>query len=216
MSLLNNSIGIHGGSGIITSSSINSFQMPETTGCNDFAPIPRLIYMDARQMTSPSINLENNHWINAQGVTLTGPPVQSEWFCIKSGPSHWCSSTNIPVNNIRSQGCASGPCESPKTCEYYCQLYPKDPACFNSGSGLPGFTATPNPSGGTVALSQLPEDGGVLHVFDSRGALLKVLHLSESTHQIIDLYDLHPGIYTLQLLSQTKIEQAPVRLMITD
>lgn len=215
MSLLNNSIGIYGGSGVITSGGINSFQMPEGSSC-DFAATPRLISMDVNQMATPSITLNGNHWMDAQGVTLTTPPDPSDWFCIDNFGGPGCDLFTIPTNNIQPQGCGSGPCESPKTCDYYCQLYPEDPACFGGGgSGLPGFTANPNPSGGFVALSQLPEDGGTLNVYDARGALMKVILLDEATHQIVNLNDLPSGIYTLQLIDQQTTENSLVRLMLS-
>jgi hypothetical protein len=100
--------------------------------------------------------------------------------------------------------------------EYYCQLYPESPECYNSGGiGLPGFTATPNPSGGIVALSQLPEDGGTLNVFDARGALMKTLQLDQTNFQVVDLEELPSGIYTLQLLDSNSNKQEAVRLILT-
>ncbi len=215
MSLLNNSIGIHGGSGNITSGGINSFQMPEGSSC-DFAATPRLISMDVNQMAAPSINLNGNHWLDSQGGTLTVPPVQSDWFCIVNGPNNWCTTSNIPTDNLQLEGCASGPCEDPKTCDYYCQLYPESLPCYSGGGGVfKGFTATPNPSGGIVALSHLPENGGTLHVFDSRGSLVKTYQLEASTHQVIDFYNLHSGIYNLQLIDREKNDPVFVRLVLS-
>ena len=212
MSLLNNSIGIFGGSGTITSGAINSFQMPANADATCEVATPRLISMD----NSQNITLNSNHWMDAQGATLTLPPAQNVWFCIVSGPNNWCTTTNIPTNNIQAQGCASGPCESPKTCEYYCELYPESPECYNGGGvGLPGFTATPNPSGGIVALSQLPEDGGTLNVFDARGALMKTLRLDQANFQVVNLEELPSGIYTLQLLDSNSNKQEAVRLILT-
>lgn len=218
MSLLNNTIGIYGGSGNITSSGINSFQMGTAAAAKSCeVAISRLIDMDVDQMANPSITLNGNHWMDAQGDALTQPPVPNDWFCIRNLPSNGCNATfTIPTNNIQPQGCGSGPCESPKTCDYYCQLYPEDPACFGGGgSGLPGFTANPNPSGGFVALSQLPEDGGTLNVYDARGALMKVILLDEATHQIVNLNDLPSGIYTLQLIDQQTTENSLVRVMLS-
>ena len=212
MSLLNNSIGIYGGSGTITSGAVNSFQLSAEADATCGVAISRLISMD----NSQNITLNSNHWMDPQGTTLTVQPDQGVWFCITSGPGRGCVNSNIPTNNIQAQGCASGPCASPQTCEYYCQLYPESPECYNGGGiGLPGFTATPNPSGGTVALSQLPEDGGTLNVFDARGALVKTLQLDQSNFQVVTLEELSTGIYTLQLLSRNSDQQEAVRLIIS-
>ncbi|MFK8056401.1 MAG: right-handed parallel beta-helix repeat-containing protein [Saprospiraceae bacterium] len=178
MSLINNSIGIHGGSGTITSGGINTFQMPAVSNSSSciYADAPNLIAMDSRGMDAPSITLNGNHWLTPQGATLTAAPDPYVWFCINTGGNHYCEQTSIPTNNFQLQGCGSGPCEDPESCDYYCELNPESPYCWGGGGvGLPGFTVTPNPTGGVVALSQLPENGGTLNVFDARGALMKVI-----------------------------------------
>lgn len=152
--------------------------------------------------SSGNITMDRDHWTNNLLPDNVSP-----------NPNFWFElyGTGTVLVNNTSSGCGSD-CQSPEDCRRFCEYYPENKLCgfeppigeFQNDGKPSELTLFPNPANGQVTIANLPSDELYdLAIYTSTGQRVQMLQSLNSPLQRLDISQMIPGFYLLQLTKST-------------